>query len=65
MSDHKNQGLEQIDFKLILAFTNAYERLYEKGEITGKQFERVLDLIEKYQNYTREEFIKELKEIFS
>ena len=65
MSDHKNQGLKQIDFKLILAFTNAYERLYEKEEITEKQFERVLNLLEKYQNYSREEFKQELKEIFS
>ncbi|NLM97664.1 MAG: hypothetical protein GX175_08680 [Halanaerobiaceae bacterium] len=65
MSEKKNQGLEQIDFKLILAFTNAYERLYEKGEITEGQFERVLELIEKYQDYTREEFIIKLKEIFS
>lgn len=65
MSDNKNQRLNQIDFKLILAFTNAYERLYEKEEITEKQFERVLNLLEKYQNYSREEFKQELKEIFS
>lgn len=64
MADNYNKDLNQIDFKLILTFTNAYERLYEKGEITEEQFEKVLNLIERYQDYSKEDFEKELKDIF-
>ncbi len=61
----KNTGIEQIDFKLVLAFTNAYENLYEKGEITNEQFNQVLSLIENYQDYSLEDFKKELISIFN
>ncbi|MEJ6951712.1 hypothetical protein [Natronospora cellulosivora (SeqCode)] len=59
-----NAGMDQLDFRLILAFTNAYEKLYSLGEISEDQFEKVLDLLEDYQGYSKEEFKAELKKIF-
>ncbi len=55
---------ENMDLKIILSFTHAYQRLYEKGEITARQRDRVLSLIEQYKNYQPEEFKAELSEIF-
>lgn len=64
MGNKKNIGLDQLDFKLVLAFTNAYERLYERGLITEKQLEMILTLLDKYQNYTLAEFEEKLQRIF-
>ncbi|ACL71060.1 hypothetical protein [Halothermothrix orenii] len=60
MLDKKN-----IDLKIILSFVNAYEKLYEKGEISSKQLDEVLSLLDNYQIYDPEEFEKKLNEIFS
>lgn len=56
--------INNIDLKIILAFTNAYENLYEKGEITEEQLDSVLSLIDNMKKYSREEFKKELNRIF-
>lgn len=64
MPNDKPKGLEQLDFRLILSFTNAYENLYEKGEISEEQFNRVLTLIDNYHQYTYQEFEQKLAEIF-
>lgn len=55
---------DNIDLKLILAFTNAYEKLYEKGEITDLELDRILSLIDSYKDYTEKEFKEKLAEIF-
>lgn len=55
---------DNIDLKLILAFTNAYEKLYEKGEITDLELDRILSLIDSYKDYTEKEFKEKLTEIF-
>ena len=55
---------DKIDLKIIFALTNAYENLYEKGEITEEQLESVLSLIDNYQDYPPADFEKELKNIF-
>jgi len=60
----RDRGLDQLDFRLVLAFTNAYERLYEKGEITEKQFNQILVLLENFQQYSLEEFKEALNKIF-
>lgn len=56
---------DKVDLKIIFALTNAYENLYEKGEITAEQLDRVLSLIDKFKNYPPSDFEKELKDIFS
>lgn len=65
MLNKNNIDLEQLDFRLVLAFINAYERLYEKGEITEVQLEEISTLIDNYQNYSKEEFETKLNSIFS
>ena len=65
MNNKQPEGLEQLDFKLLLAFTTAYENLYEKGEINEEQFEELLSLIENYRDYTLEDFKKNLESIFN
>lgn len=57
---HKNN----LDLKIILSFTNAYEDLYQKGEITSSQRDRILSLLDNYQKYSPEKFKEEIKEIF-
>lgn len=64
MKDRKSTGMDQLDFRLILAFTNAYSRLYKEGLLTQEQLEKILILLDNYQNYTAEDFEKKLKEIF-
>ncbi|MFP4662137.1 MAG: hypothetical protein ACLFPF_08100 [Halanaerobiales bacterium] len=64
MPDKKPMRMEQLDLKLVLAFTNAYQRLYEKNKISEDEFDKVLALLDTYQNYTIEEFEKKLKGIF-
>ncbi|MCG8514927.1 MAG: hypothetical protein MI740_12355 [Halanaerobiales bacterium] len=56
---------DSIDLKIILSFTNAYEELYEKGEITEEQLHGVLSLLEHYQQYSSEEFKKQLENIIN
>ena len=65
MHNNNPEGLEQLDFKLVLAFTNTYEKLYEKGEISEEQFEKVLILIDNFHKYNIEEFEEKLKQIFT
>jgi len=64
MNNKQPEGLEQLDFKLLLAFTNAYQDLYEAGEISEEQFEELLSLIENYRDYTLKDFKKKLESIF-
>ncbi len=64
MANNTPKGLEQLDFRLLLSFTNAYENLYNKGEISEQQLDQVLSLLDNYQQYTVEEFEAKLKEIF-
>lgn len=54
---------DSIDLKIILSLTNAYEELYKKGEITEDQLHGVLSLLEQYQQYSPEEFKKQLEHI--
>lgn len=60
-----NDSLEKDDLQLVLAFTNAYERLHARGEISEEQFSQVLDIIENYQKYSESDARKKLKRIFS
>lgn len=62
--NNKNVGLDQLDFRLVLAFTNAYEKMYDMGKIDEEQFEKVLLLIENFQNYTYDEFKEKLDDVF-
>ncbi|HKK83335.1 MAG TPA: hypothetical protein VJ958_03815 [Atribacterota bacterium] len=55
---------DKIDLKVIFTFTSAYEDLYEKGEITADQLNRVLSLIDRYQDYSPTEFKEKLRNIF-
>jgi inorganic pyrophosphatase len=57
-------NMDNTDLKIILLFSNRYEKLYEKGEITATQLDHVLSLIDQYKNYEPKEFEKNLKEIF-
>ena len=49
-------NLDSLDLKLVLSFANAYRRLNEKGEISDQQLEKVMQLVENYQNYAPDEF---------
>lgn len=64
MKDNRGKGMDQLDFRLILAFTNAYSSLYKKGLLNQEQLEKILILLDNYQDYTAEEFEIKLKEIF-
>ncbi len=64
MPNNSPKGLDQLDFRLVLAFTNAYERMYEQGKISEGQLDRVLSLLDNYHKYTIEEFEEKLEEIF-
>ncbi len=55
---------DKIDIKIIFTFTSAYEDLYEKGEITAEQLDRVLSLIDKYQDHSPTDFEEKLRSIF-
>lgn len=57
-------NLDKLDLKLVLSFANAYRRLNEKGKITDQQLEKVMEMVENYQNYAPEEFKSRLHEIF-
>jgi hypothetical protein len=54
---------DNIDFKLILSFTNAYKRLNEKGKISDQEMEEVLSLLDNYKKYSHQEFKEKLEEI--
>ncbi len=64
MANNIPKGLEQLDFRLLLSFTNTYENLYNKGEISEQQLDQVLSLLDNYQQYTFEEFEEKMKKIF-
>ena len=55
---------DNIDQKIFFNLTNNYYDLYEKGEITEEQLNKILELIENYKDYKPEEFQKKLKTIF-
>ena len=55
---------ENIDLKIILSFTNQYQNLYEKGDITEDQLNSVIELLDNYQNYSPEDFKKTVQTIF-
>ena len=55
---------DNIDLNIILSFTNHYENLYEKGEITEEQLNRVTTLLDNFESYSSEEFKEEMKSIF-
>ncbi|MFW6034824.1 MAG: hypothetical protein ACOCRZ_01080 [Halothermotrichaceae bacterium] len=59
-----NMNIDQLDLKIILGFTNAYENLYEKGEISEEQFNQVLTLLDNYKQYNIDEFKNKLNDIF-
>lgn len=54
-----------IDLKIILAFTNYYQNLYEKGEISSSQLDDILLLLDKYQDYSLEDFKEKIRAIES
>ncbi len=64
MANNIPKGLEQLDFRLVLAFTNAYERMYDQGKISEEQLDQVLTLLDNYHKYTIEEFEEKLTRIF-
>lgn len=64
LNDNKKETEKIDDFRLVLSFTNAYQRLYEQGEITEEQLFQVSTLIDHYHKYTLKEFQDKLKEIF-
>lgn len=55
---------DNIDQKITLTLTNNYYDLYENGEITKEQLDKVLELIEDYKNYKPEEFQQKIQNIF-
>ena len=55
---------DNIDLNIILSFSNHYEKLFEKGEITETQLDQILSLIDDYEKYSSEEFEKKVNEIF-
>ncbi len=59
-----NNNIDNIDLKIIPTFTFAYQDLYEKGELSARQLDSVLSLIDSLQNYSVEEFQERLKQIF-
>jgi|GEM_PF-1467632 len=64
MKDNRGKGMDQLDFRLILAFTNAYSSLYREGLISQEQLESVLILLDNYHKFTAEELENKLKKIF-
>lgn len=64
----KSSEMDKINFRLVLSFTNAYERLYQQGQISEEQLDRVstlLDnLLDNYQQYSKSELVAKLAEIF-
>lgn len=59
-----NKNKDNLDQKITLTLTNNYYDLYENGEITKKQLDKVLELIEDYESYQPEEFHEKIKNIF-
>ncbi|MFW5995773.1 MAG: hypothetical protein ACOCQB_00765 [Halanaerobiaceae bacterium] len=55
---------DNIDLKIILSLTDAYENLYEKGEITEEQLKEVFIILDNYQDYSAEEVEKKIGELF-
>ena len=55
---------DNIDQKVTLTLTNNYYDLYENGEITKKQLDKILELIEDYKEYKPEEFQQKIQNIF-
>ena len=55
---------DNIDQKISLTLTNNYYDLYENGEITKEQLDKVLELIEDYKDYKPEEFQQKIENIF-
>lgn len=55
---------DNIDQKITLTLTNNYYDLYENGEITKEQLDKVLELIEDYKDYEPEEFQQQIQNIF-
>ena len=59
-----NKDKDNLDTKITLTLTNNYYDLYENGEITKEQLDKVLDLIEDYKSYKPEEFQEKIQNIF-
>jgi len=55
---------KNIDLNIILSFANHYENLYEKGEITEKQLDQVLSLLDKIEKLSRKELEERIESIF-
>ncbi len=55
---------KNLDLNIILSFANHYEYLHEKGEITEKQLEQVLSLLDKIEKLSREELEERIDSIF-
>ena len=53
-----------LDLNIILSFANHYEKLEQKGEITEKQLEKVLSLLDDIENISKEKLQKKINEIF-
>ena len=60
----RNKDKDNLDTKITLTLTNNYYDLYENGEITKEQLDKVLDLIEDYKSYKPEEFQEKIQNIF-
>lgn len=54
-----------LKLKIILSFSNAYQKLYEKGELNSKELDHVLSLIDDYEKYSPSDFKIKLEEIFN
>ncbi len=52
-----------IDLKVILSFTDHYQNLYEQGEITEKQLNKVMKLLDNFENYSLDDFKNKIKKI--
>ncbi|MGM0603098.1 MAG: hypothetical protein ACQESS_07280 [Bacillota bacterium] len=55
---------DKLDLKVILSFANSYRNLYQEGTISEEQLNKVLHLIDHYQDYKPNEFQQKLKGIF-
>ena len=54
-----------LDLKILLSFGDHYQRLYERGAISQEQFNQIQKLLDNFENYTEEDFRREMERIFS
>lgn len=54
---------KDIDLKIVYEFTNKYEQLKKEGEISEKDFEKILSLLDNLNQLSQQEIEDKLKSI--